>query len=235
MTQPIVHYSEPEPAAINPWRTVTRWLIVLNVAVFVLDYFIIRRSIALRIEGHEVVAEPVLAFYGHFSVFFALYEHQFWRFFTYQFCHANLNHILLNMMGLLVAGPLVEDRMGRWRYLLFYLLCGAAGPVAHIGLSQIGFLQMNVFTPLVGASASIYGVMVAAARIAPDEMVMLAFPPIDLKLKWFVLILVGLSAAAVVWNWNNSGGHAAHLGGAVVGFALAGVMVRSYEKIRLAR
>jgi len=226
MTQPIVNYDQPEPAAWNPWQTVTRWLVVINVSVCVLDWLILRRNVTLYVNGQPVLTQPLLAFYGHFSVYFALAQHQVWRFFTYQFVHANLEHILVNMMGLLVAGPLVEDRLGRVRYLIFYLLCGAMGPVAHIALSELGFLQMNLWTPLIGASASIYGVMVAAARIAPNEMVMLAFPPIDMKLRTLVLILIGLSLAAVIWNWNNAGGHAAHLGGAIMGWFLINRMLR---------
>jgi membrane associated rhomboid family serine protease len=128
---------------------------------------------------------------------------------------------VLNLFGLLLVGPILEERFGRGRFLLFYLVCGTAGPAAHIALSLLGVLRMDVYTPLVGASASIYGVLVAAARIAPDELVMLAFPPIDLRLRTFALILIGVSLAAVALNWQNTGGHAAHLGGAVAGWWLS--------------
>lgn len=222
----------------SAWRTVTRWLIILNVAVFLLDYFVIRRGFVLslvddrvtvqeihadKVLGQPIVqtAQPMLAFFDSFSVYTAIMKLQVWRFVSYQFVHANMEHILLNMFGLLMIGPLVERRMGKWNYLGFYLACGCAGPAAHIVLSQLRMTQLNIFTPLVGASASIYGVMVAAARIAPNEEVMLAIPPIDMKLKNFVLILVLLSAAAVTWHWQNAGGHAAHLGGAVAGWFLS--------------
>ena len=225
MTNP-ADYEPETPARDNPWRTVTRWLIVINVAIFILDWLVIRsgRALVIDIDGRptQVTAvQPVLAYYGHFSVYFAIVQHQFWRFLTYQFCHAGLEHIVLNMFGLLMVGPLVEWRMGRWHYLAFYLVCGCAGPAMHILLSQLNLAQLNYYTPLVGASASIYGVLVAAARIAPDEMVMLAIPPIDMKLKNFVLIMILLSVVAVAWQWQNAGGHAAHLGGAVAGWFLS--------------
>jgi len=206
---------------INPWHTVTRWLLVVNIAVSVLDWFVIRRNLTLDINGQPVVQLPMLAMYGHFSWFFVIGKWEIWRFFTYQFCHANITHILVNMMGLLLAGPIVEEKLGRVRFLLFYLICGAAGPVAHLIFALIGVMNVNAFTPLIGASASIYGILVAAALIAPNEEVMLALPPIDVKLKWVALAMVGLSAAAVLWNWENAGGHAAHIGGAVMGFVLA--------------
>jgi membrane associated rhomboid family serine protease len=81
-------------------------------------------------------------------------------------------------------------------------------------------LNLNLFTPLVGASASIYGVMVAAAMIAPRAMVELLLPPIDVKLRTLVIFLVGLSLMAVALHWSNAGGHAAHLGGVLIGWLL---------------
>jgi membrane associated rhomboid family serine protease len=210
-----------KPARVNPWHTVTRWLLVINIAIFVLDYFLIRRVLTLEIDGHPVVQLPVLAMYGHFSWYFTLVQGEVWRFVTYQFCHASIEHILVNMMGLALAGSIVEERWGRWRFLIFYLVCGIAGPVAHLVFAWMGLMSVNAFTPLVGASASIYGILVAAAVIAPDEEVMLAIPPIDVKLKWVALAMVGLSLAAVLWHWQNAGGHAAHIGGAVMGFVLA--------------
>lgn len=217
---------EAVPGPVNPWRTVTRWLLILNIAIFVIDYFVIRQARTLVIDGSPLfVPQPLLAYFGHFSVYFVFQKFELWRFFTYQFVHANLEHIVVNMLGLLLAGPLVEERLGRVRYLVFYLLCGACGPIAHLVLSFLGLTPVGLFTPLVGASASIYGVLVAAARIAPNEIVMLAFPPIDVRLKTLVWVLVGLSAVAVLWNFSNAGGHAAHLGGAVMGWYLAYRMI----------
>ena len=202
---------QPEPAEDafdHPWRTITRWLIVINVLVFVLDYFVIKIPMAYVSDGTSIFAangktiellsqsqrielitpaQPILAFYGNFSYITALGQLQVWRFVTYQFCHANIEHIFVNMLGLLLAGPLVETRLGRTRYLLFYLACGIAGPVAHIALTYFHFMQTNLFTPLVGASASIYGVLIAAAMIAPNAIVELLFPPIDVKMKTLAL------------------------------------------------
>lgn len=218
---------------VNPWHTVTRWLLVLNVAVFVLDWFVIRRAVPLRTSGGEYIPSvdaagnivpsvfPLLASFGYFSFDRALNAIELWRFISYQFCHANIEHIVVNIMGLLLAGPIVEERLGRVRYLVFYLLCGVAGPIAHLVFGLLGIMSVNIYTPLVGASASIYGVLIAAAMIAPDEEVMLLIPPIDLKLRTVALIMIGLSAVAVLWNWQNAGGHAAHIGGAVMGWVLA--------------
>ena len=235
MTAPAEYPEGDSTSRASAWQTVTRWLIVLCIAVFVIDIVLSMTGQVrplTRSDGKPIVQEaangqyfvlgqPLLTALGYFSVDKAIFGGQLWRFLTYQFVHANIEHILLNMIGLLMAGPLVEARMGKQRYLLFYLVCGAAGPLAHIALSFLGLMQTNNITPLVGASASIYGVLVAAARIAPDEMVMLAIPPIDLRLRTFVMIMISLSLAAVLWNWQNAGGHAAHLGGALAGWFLS--------------
>ncbi len=201
----------------NPWLSITRWLVVINIVVFVLDWFVIRRGYVIDLK----YPLTLLATYGHFSFDTVFNKLQLWRVITYQFCHANIEHIMVNMFGLMLAGPIVEERMGRGKYLIFYLLCGIAGPVAHVVLVYFGVLDVGQYTPLIGASASIYGVLIAAATIAPDEPVEITFPAIEMKLRTLAIIMLGLSTAAVVWNWSNKGGHAAHLGGAVVGWILS--------------
>jgi membrane associated rhomboid family serine protease len=55
---------------------------------------------------------------------------EFWRFISFQFLHANLSHLLFNMIGLYFFGSIVEQYLGSKRYLAFYLLCGVAGAAA---------------------------------------------------------------------------------------------------------
>lgn len=227
--------SESVSPPVPLWKTVTGWLLLINIAVFAVDVFLAVKGIgrvALRHDGTPLIYQqengqpsliqyPVLQSYGYLSFDLAILGKQVWRFLTYQFCHANFTHLFVNMMGLWLAGPIVEQKLGRTRFLVFYLLCGVAGPVAHLLFGLLDILTVNAFTPLVGASASIYGVLLAAAMIAPDEEVMLLFPPIDLKLRTVAMLMIGLSAAAVAWHWQNAGGHAAHIGGAVMGWILA--------------
>src|SRR5438128_2409617 len=104
----------PPPGGPPWWRmrfwSITTWLLVLNVAVFL-----------LQAASHEI--EP----WGHFSVTTGLYHLQLWRFITFQFLHAGPGHLIFNMLALYFFGPLVESYSGRRRYLAFYLLCGVAG------------------------------------------------------------------------------------------------------------
>jgi membrane associated rhomboid family serine protease len=181
--------------------SVTTWLIVINVAVFVLDG----------------VSGSLLTDWGFFSAVTAIYNLQVWRFITYQFLHAGFTHIFFNMLALYFFGPLIEGYLGSRRYLAFYLLCGIAGAVMYVILWQLGLLHYGARTPLVGASASIFGVLIAAARVAPDTTVMLMFPPIPIKLKVLAWIMIGIAVYTIFANGANAGGEAAHLGGAALG------------------
>ncbi len=109
---------------------------------------------------------------------------------------------------------------------LFYLVCGIFGGLAYLLLSVLeGVLGVplpgrfeNLTTQLIGASAGVFGVIMASAHIAPNAIVQLLFPPIPLKLKWFAYGYVGISFFALINGSKNAGGEAAHLGGAIAGY-----------------
>src|SRR5436190_19513544 len=100
-------------------------------------------------------------------------------------------HLAFNMFVLYTFGPMIESYLGRRRFLLFYLVCGAMGAGLYLLLWEFGFLHPKVlitgagdlsgFTPLVGASAGIFGVLVAGAMVAPDIVVQLLIPPIPMR------------------------------------------------------
>jgi membrane associated rhomboid family serine protease len=192
-----------------PGWSVTTWLIVINIAVFVLD------PLLASIFGY-----PPLMAWGYFSAATAIHHLQIWRFLTFQFLHASLGHIFFNMLSLYFFGPLIESYLGPRRFLTFYLLCGIAGAVSYLLLWMLGILIAYSWVPLVGASAGIFGILIASAKIAPDAQVFLLFPPIPLRLKTLAWILLGIAAFTVIAGGNNAGGQAAHLGGAALGYVL---------------
>jgi membrane associated rhomboid family serine protease len=92
----------------------------------------------------------------------------------------------------------------------------------YVILTLLGFFgaaSQTVGQPLVGASAGIFGVLVAAAVIAPDATVLI-YGSIPAKLKTVAYVLLGVAVFTIFSNGFNAGGEAAHLGGAVVGFFL---------------
>jgi membrane associated rhomboid family serine protease len=184
--------------------SITNWLIGINVAVFVID---------MLLQGS-------LSEWGYFSLNTAVFGWQVWRFITFQFLHANGQHILFNMIGLYFFGPFMESYLGTRRYLAFYLLCGIGGALGYILLNYLGFLHDGPGTPLIGASAGIFGILVGVALIAPDIPVMLMLIPIPMRMRTMALIYIGISVYTILTGGANAGGEAAHLGGAVVGLLL---------------
>lgn len=187
----------------------TKALIILNVVVFVIDYFFLN-SANQRI--------PPLQQLGAFLLNVDKSLGEPWRFVTYQFFHANLFHLLGNMVGLYFFGPMVERWWGSRPYLAFYLICGCLGAQVYVAASFAGILSPGGW--LIGASGSLFGVLIAAARIAPNTRVMLLFPPIPMKLRTMAICFLGYAIFITLINGTNAGGEACHLGGAIAGFIL---------------
>ena len=203
----------PTGRAVNAMRlwSVSTWLIAINVAVFLID---------LMLRTPEGLGLPFL--WGHFSAYTALYQGQVWRFITFQFLHAGPQHIFFNMLSLYFFGGMIENYLGPRRFLAFYLLCGIAGALAYLLLWRLGILVNHPATPMVGASAGIFGVLMAAAQIAPNTRVMLMFPPIPMPLKVLAWIMIAIALVTILSSGRNAGGEAAHLGGAALGAVLIG-------------
>lgn len=168
--------------------------------------------------------------WGHFSTARGFFGIELWRFVSFQFLHANITHLLFNMFGLWVFGGMVEQYLGARRYAAFYLTCGIFGAVSYLILNFLGnlvppnlpakyplLLLDSIYTPLIGASAGVFGVLLACAFIAPNAMVMLLFPPVPLKLKWMAYGYFALAAWNLIRQGANAGGDAAHIGGALAG------------------
>ncbi len=191
---------------------VVKWLIIVNVAVFIGDIFLF---------------DDWLAEWGCFTIQSALWHGQVWRFLTFQFLHGHLLHVLFNMLGLYFFGPWAERWWGARRFVVFYLLCGIAGAVFYTVLTFLGVLTRQPgmlpldLMPLVGASAGIYGILIGVAVIAPDLRVMLYFPPIEMSMRQLAILVLVIAAGTVLLGLgDNAGGEAGHLGGALLGFLL---------------
>ena len=170
----------------------------------------------------------------HFSTDLGFRSLQVWRFVGFQFLHGSVTHLLFNMIALFFFGSIVERYLGAKRYLAFYLLCGICGAVMYLVLNFSammvslyagrsvavpGLLFDSMATPLVGASAGVFGVLMAGAFLKPDAIVLVFFV-IPMRLATLAYALVGLAIVSVLFGVQNAGGEAGHLGGAVAGFYL---------------
>tara|TARA_B100000508_G_scaffold118450_1_gene98548 strand:+ start:65289 stop:66053 length:765 start_codon:yes stop_codon:yes gene_type:complete len=86
----------------------------------------------------------------------------------------------------------------------------------------------SISVPVVGASGAVYGVLVGFAYLFPNTQLMLLFPPIPVKAKWLVLIMVGIALFnSIQRNPGDNIAHLAHLGGALVGFIIVLIWQRN--------
>jgi membrane associated rhomboid family serine protease len=209
-------------AALFAEAPVTTTLIALNVGVFIIDFLLGASGHIIRAitpEGYGLTFTP-LEFWGHFSAGTALYGLQLWRLLTFQFLHANFTHLLFNMVSLYIFGPMVEQHLGKARFIRFYLMCGVGGAVMYLALLTKGVLVADRWVPLVGASAGIFGILIAASHVAPDAMIMMLFPPVPMRLRTLAWVFIAIAVYTVFTRGHNAGGEAAHLGGAIVGYLL---------------
>jgi membrane associated rhomboid family serine protease len=88
------------------------------------------------------------------------------------------------------------------------------------GNNMIPAWSSVLFTPTVGASGSIYGILMGYAMLYPDSIMRLMFPPIAMKAKWFVLIFAALELLLGISSTGGGVAHFAHLGGLIFGFIL---------------
>ncbi len=141
-----------------------------------------------------------------------------WQLVTYSFLHDpyGLAHIFFNMFGLWMFGRELELMMGPKRFLTYYFTC-----VVGAGLIQliVAGSQGGIY-PTVGASGGVFGILLAYGLTFPNRMVMLIFPPIPMKAKYFVLFY-GLLELYLGVSGNAPGvANFAHLGGMLFGFLL---------------
>src|SRR3989338_1782729 len=181
------------PFSLTPW---VRRLIIANAVVYLL-------TITVFTGGW---------FFQAFSFAPVLVARQPWTPLTYMFIHAGFLHLAFNMLVLFFFGPAVEERMGGWAFIRYYLLCGLGGAAL-----SFAFVLLTP-APVVGASAAVYGVSLAFAYYWPNTPVYVFPLPFPVKVKWLVAVLAGLD---VLMAWSRAGdgvAHLAHLGGFLFGF-----------------
>lgn len=142
---------------------------------------------------------------------------------SYAFLHGSWLHLLGNMLFLWVFGDNVEDALGHVRFLIFYLLCAAAGAFAH------GWADPQSQVPLVGASGAIAGIVAAYLMLHPRVKIwVLAFARIPLRLPaWFVLAAwIVMQFAMFAFFSEDEVSWAAHIGGILAGAVLVVFMRR---------
>lgn len=177
-------------------------LIFVNVAVFIVCLFLFYSS-QLRV----FIYPNWLGLYSDWSVFFKTP----WTLISYQFIHSGFLHLLFNMMVLYFSGRLFTSFFTEKQLFGLYILGGIFSGLVFL----LSFSLLNKNAQLVGASGAIMSVLIATATYAPYMNVRLALIG-NVKLWQIAAVLIVLDMVQI--PIQNSGGHLAHLGGALFGF-----------------
>src|SRR5882724_2978841 len=224
---------DDQPRFSTPY--VNYFIIALNTVVFLFEFSIQLQSpralngliFEFRLIPHTVlrglsgppVVSPIIAFIPIF---------------TSMFLHASWLHIIGNMLFLWIFGDNIEDYLGHFKYLVFYLLCGVAASITHV------LLNFGSRVPTVGASGAIAGVMGAYFLLYPRARVLIWFPPIFLFHLpawvvlgyWFVVQFLTGTSTAIAPAEGNAVAVWAHVGGFVAGLILIKVFPERAQRRR---
>lgn len=188
-------YRRPLPYRFH---NVTMSLLILNVGLFLLLYLFPRAFGYLALT-------PVLVIRGN----------AWWQLLTYMFLHSptSFYHILFNMLALYMFGIRLEQRLGSWEFLLYYLVCGVgAGLFTLLVHWYTGLGGVSV----IGASGAIYGILLGFAVLFPDAVIFVFFIPMRARLA--VLVFAGIALFSSLSSRGGGVAHITHLAGLVFGF-----------------
>jgi membrane associated rhomboid family serine protease len=190
-------------------------LIIINVVVFIVVGLI---TVVLTISGFKSVAEII---HNQFEIpaVFSEYLQRSWTIITYAFMHGGFLHILFNMLWLYWFGKLFVEYLGSDKLVAVYLLGALFGGLLYLlAYNTIPFFieqTKDHYIVMVGASAAVNAIIVAAATLLPNyTFFLIIIGPV--KIKYIAAIAVLLSVFGTIEG--NAGGNLAHLGGALIGF-----------------
>ncbi len=155
---------------------------------------------------------------------------------TYMFLHANLTHLFFNMFALWMFGRVLEYDLGSKRFLAFYMTCGIGAALIQMGvmwlelggltieaaqsMEQAAQIAQRLNVPTIGASGAVFGILLGFGMLHPNARLMLLFPPIPMKAKYFVILYGVLELFAGVSGRMDNVAHFAHIGGMLWGLLL---------------
>jgi membrane associated rhomboid family serine protease len=199
---------------------VTYFLIALNILIYLFESALAPPDLKMLSYQFGLVPAQVTAMLAapvHFHPAAIVIP-----FFTSMFLHGSWMHVIGNMWFLWIFGDNIEDYLGHFGYLVFYLVCGVMAGAAQV------VLDPNLTLPTVGASGAIAGVLGGYFLLYPRARVLMWFvfvfylPAWVVLGYWFVVQFVNAATTSIVQAGHPAGGVAfwAHVGGFLAGIIL---------------
>lgn len=150
---------------------------------------------------------------------------RFWQVFTYSFLHADVMHLVLNMLVLAFVGSDIEALWGTRKFFIYYFFCTLMAGFFYLLLQLVINNPVYLSLPMLGASGGIYGLLLAYGILFPDRemLFMMLFP---LKAKQFVWVLAGIEFLQALFSGQGGLGAVAHLFGMGAGFLFLWLQVK---------
>ncbi|TVQ80936.1 MAG: rhomboid family intramembrane serine protease [Bradymonadales bacterium] len=191
-----------------PFRGFVRVFVISCTAVFVLLLF------SQSPSAPQGIYRAFVEFFGLFPE--RVLQGMLFQPITWVFLHGNFMHLLFNMFAFWMFGSLLESTFGTRRFVWFNLFCAlfTAGCIILFGL-LVDDLTFRI--PTIGASGLVFGILIAVARLYPNQVVLFFFI-IPMKLKYFAYILMAIEFYALYASNQKGISNIAHLGGALFGF-----------------
>ncbi|MDA3947768.1 MAG: rhomboid family intramembrane serine protease [Spirochaeta sp.] len=136
-----------------------------------------------------------------------------WQPVTYMFAHSGISHLVFNMLGLFFFGTQVEQQLGSWEFLLFYMLTGI---LAGLFSLAVYWITGSMYVFLLGASGAVFAVLLAFATFYPNAEIFI-FGIIPVRAS---ILVIGYTAIELFSQMSGRGGNVAHLTH-LAGFAFA--------------
>jgi membrane associated rhomboid family serine protease len=142
-----------------------------------------------------------------------------WQPITYMFLHADVFHILFNMLALWMFGVELERMWGTPFFVKYYAITGVGAGLFTIALSLLptDWSANSYYVATIGASGAIYGLLLAYGLSFPNRPIYLYFL-FQIPAKYFVMIVGAIAFLSSISNQPGGTSHAAHLGGLLVGY-----------------
>ena len=195
----------------------------------VVKNIIIANCVALLATTLLPFGDALMARFALFNVESPMFHS--YQIFTYMFLHGGISHLFFNMFALWMFGRQLEYELGSQRFFTYYMVCGVGAALLQLGVGYAEYAHalaaggmqsamQLLYVPTVGASGAVFGLLLAFGVLHPNNVIMLMFPPVALKAKWFVLIYGLLELFFGLSGYQSGVAHFAHLGGMLWGLAL---------------
>jgi membrane associated rhomboid family serine protease len=192
---------------------VTRYLLIINVAVFLLQQ-VMGDFMVLHFALWPLGPDKLLPA-GDGSVIAVGFR--LWQLITYAFLHGGFTHIFFNMFALYMFGGAIERTFGAREFTLYYFVCLLVAALAQLAVVKY---YTRGFEPTLGASGAIFGLLLAFGMLYPQEKLMLMFLPIPIPAWLFVIGYGAVELVLGVTGRQADVAHFAHLGGMLGGFLM---------------